>query len=43
MFVAVMDLASRQAGTDGLTHFSVRQFYGVRWNRLDTQELKGLI
>lgn len=30
VFVAQMELASRQTGTDGLTHFSVRRSYGVR-------------
>jgi len=43
MFVALMELASRQMGTDGLTHFSVRRSYGVRKARLGTKALEDLI
>lgn len=43
MFVALMELASRQTGTDGLKHFSVRRLYGVRKARLCTKALEDLI
>lgn len=43
VFVALMQLASRQTGTDGLTHFSVRRSYGVRKARLGTKALEDLI
>lgn len=43
VFVALMQLASRQTGTDGLTHFSVRRSYGVRKARLGTEALEDSI
>lgn len=38
-----MELASRQTGTDGLTHFSVRRSCGVRKARPSTKALEDLI
>lgn len=43
VFVALVELASRQTGTDGLTHSSVRSSYGVRKARLGTKVLEDLI
>lgn len=43
MLVALKELASRQTGTDSLTHFSVRRSYGIRKARLGTKALEDLI